>query len=79
MRSDIVKRYATAHLTGDYCGRPGVIQSDADFEKPFIAIANSYTDVVPGHVHLKKFAEVVKAAVRKAGEVPVRVQHHRRR
>ena len=39
-------------------------------EKPFIGIANSYTDIVPGHIHLNKFAEVVKAAVREAGGVP---------
>jgi len=44
--------------------------TDADMAKPFIGIANSYTDIVPGHVHLKKFAEVVKAAVRKAGGMP---------
>jgi len=41
-----------------------------DFGKPFIAIANSYTDVVPGHVHLDKVGEMVKAAVIKAGGVP---------
>jgi dihydroxy-acid dehydratase len=70
MRSDIVKRGADRAPHRGLLRASGVIQSDADFEKPFIAIANSYTDVVPGHVHLKKFAEVVKAAVRKAGGVP---------
>ncbi|MDD2709364.1 MAG: dihydroxy-acid dehydratase [Verrucomicrobiae bacterium] len=44
--------------------------TDADMQKPFIGIANSYTDIVPGHVHLNKFAEVVKKAVRAAGGVP---------
>jgi len=38
--------------------------------KPFIGIANSYTDIVPGHVHLKEFGELVKEAVREAGGVP---------
>jgi len=70
MRSDIIKRGADRAPHRGLLRATGVIQSDADFEKPFIAIANSYTDVVPGHVHLKKFAEVVKAAVRKAGGVP---------
>ena len=66
MRSDIIKRGAERAPHRGLLRSTGVIQSDADFDKPFIAIANSYTDVVPGHVHLKKFAEVVKAAVRKA-------------
>ena len=70
MRSDIIKRGAERAPHRGLLRATGVIQSDADFDKPFIAIANSYTDVVPGHVHLKKFAEVVKAAVRKAGGVP---------
>ena len=48
----------------------GVIQSDDDFGKPFIAIANSYVDIIPGHVHLNAFGEVVRKAVRAAGGVP---------
>ncbi len=42
----------------------------ADFKKPFIAIANSYTDIVPGHIHLNRVGEIVKRAVIKAGGVP---------
>ena len=60
MRSDTVKRGADRAPHRGLLRATGVIQSDADFEKPFIGIANSYTDVVPGHVHLKKFAEVVE-------------------
>ena len=41
-----------------------------DINKPFIAIANSYCDIVPGHVHLHEVAKVVKQAVRDAGGVP---------
>jgi len=44
--------------------------SNQDFDKPFIAIANSFTDIVPGHVHLNKLAEFIKAGVRGAGGVP---------
>jgi len=44
--------------------------TDADMDKPFIGICNSYVDIVPGHVHLKEFAEIVKQAVREAGGVP---------
>jgi len=43
---------------------------DEDFNKPFIGIANSYTDVVPGHVHLREFVEIIKEEVRKLGGVP---------
>ncbi len=48
----------------------GVIESEEDFEKPFIAIVNSYTDCVPGHVHLDVIGEMVKRFVREAGGVP---------
>jgi len=48
----------------------GVIKSEEDFGKPFIGIANSYTDIVPGHVHLKDFVEVIKDEIRKQGGVP---------
>jgi len=43
---------------------------DGDMDKPFIGIANSFCEIVPGHVHLNKVAQVVKQAVRKAGGVP---------
>ncbi len=41
-----------------------------DIKRPFIAIANSYTDIVPGHIHLDKVGEMVKKAVYKAGGLP---------
>ncbi|MGA2093777.1 MAG: dihydroxy-acid dehydratase, partial [Sedimentisphaerales bacterium] len=44
--------------------------SDADINKPFIAVANSFCEIVPGHVHLNKVAEVVKGGIREAGGVP---------
>lgn len=43
---------------------------DADMAKPFIAVVNSYVDVVPGHVHLQAFGKLVKDAIRAAGGVP---------
>ncbi|GAA2243958.1 dihydroxy-acid dehydratase [Rarobacter faecitabidus] len=42
---------------------------DDDFGKPIIAIANSYTQFVPGHVHLKDMGDLVASAVREAGGV----------
>jgi len=44
--------------------------TDEDFSKPFIGIANSFTELVPGHMHLDKIVEYVKAGVRAAGGVP---------
>jgi dihydroxy-acid dehydratase len=43
--------------------------TDDDFGKPIIAIANSYTQFVPGHVHLKDMGDIVAEAVRAAGGV----------
>ena len=43
---------------------------DDDFGKPFIAVCNSYTDIIPGHVHLDKVGQMVKQFVREAGGVP---------
>jgi dihydroxy-acid dehydratase len=43
---------------------------NADINKPFIGIANSYCDIVPGHVHLAEVGRIVKEAVRAAGGIP---------
>ena len=42
---------------------------DGDFNKPIIAIANSYTQFVPGHVHLKDMGDLVASEISKAGGV----------
>ena len=44
--------------------------TDDDFGKPIVAIANSYTQFVPGHVHLKDMGDLVAGAIREAGGVP---------
>src|SRR5699024_1385254 len=41
-----------------------------EFGKPIVAIANSYTQFVPGHVHLKNVGDIVADAIREAGGVP---------
>jgi dihydroxy-acid dehydratase len=41
-----------------------------DFGKPIVAVANSFTEFVPGHVHLREVGQVVAAAVKEAGGVP---------
>ncbi len=42
-----------------------------DFRKPFIGVCNSYTQVIPGHVHLDKVSALIKTAIRRAGGVPI--------
>jgi dihydroxy-acid dehydratase len=45
--------------------------SDADIRKPLIAVVNSYTDAVPGHVHLDAVGQYVKRHIRAAGGTPI--------
>ncbi len=68
MRSDTVKKGFDKAPHRALLRATGL--KDADFDKPFIAIVNSYVDVVPGHVHLQEFGKLVKEAVRAAGGVP---------
>ncbi|MEA2065351.1 MAG: dihydroxy-acid dehydratase [Patescibacteria group bacterium] len=44
---------------------------DEDFKKPFIGVANSFNDIVPGHIHLNKLTEEVKRGIKDAGGVPL--------
>ena len=45
----------------------------ADMEKPFIGVINSFSEVIPGHFHLRQVAEAVKAGVYSGGGVPFEV------
>jgi len=45
--------------------------SEEDLDKPLVGIANSYIDIIPGHVHLREFVQPIKEEVRKAGGVPI--------
>ncbi len=68
MRSDTVKKGYEKAPHRALLRATGL--KDEDFNKPFVAIVNSYVDVVPGHVHLQDFGKLVKEAVRAAGAVP---------
>ncbi len=68
MRSDNIKKgiNRTSHRSLlRACGL-----NDEDMKKPFIGIANSYTDIVPGHIHLKDLVQEVKDVIRAEGGVP---------
>jgi len=45
--------------------------SSDDLKKPFIAICNSFNEVIPGHAHLDQVGKLVKKAVREAGGTPI--------
>ncbi len=65
MRSDTVKKgfqRAPHRALLHACGL-----GDEDINKPFVGVANSFCEIVPGHVHLDKVARIVKDAVREAG------------
>jgi dihydroxy-acid dehydratase len=68
MRSDTVKR--GFERAGHRSLLRAVGLADGDFNKPFIGVANSYVDIIPGHVHLQGVGKVVKEAIREAGGVP---------
>ncbi|MGL6194455.1 MAG: dihydroxy-acid dehydratase, partial [Thermoguttaceae bacterium] len=68
MRSDTVKVGDSRAPHRSLLRACGV--SEQDFGKPFIAIVNSYIDVIPGHIHLDVVGEYVKQAVIEAGGVP---------
>ncbi|HEO64589.1 MAG TPA: dihydroxy-acid dehydratase [Spirochaetes bacterium] len=68
MRSDTIKKGFERAPHRSLLKACGV--KDEDFDKPFIAVANSYIDIIPGHVHLQEFGKLVKDAIREAGGMP---------
>ncbi|MEQ3473297.1 dihydroxy-acid dehydratase [Enterococcus cecorum] len=70
MRSDQIKKGIDAAPARSLLYATGQVKSARDMEKPFIAICNSYIDIVPGHVHLRELAEIAKEAIREAGGIP---------
>ncbi len=70
MRSDTIKKGFERAPHRALLRATGSIESEADWDKPFIAICNSYTDCIPGHAHLNEVGLLVKRLVREAGGVP---------
>ena len=67
MRSDTIKKGFERAPHRSLLKAAGV--SDADMGKPFIAVCNSFVEIVPGHVHLNRVGRYVKECVREAGGV----------
>ncbi|MBN2204024.1 MAG: dihydroxy-acid dehydratase [Thermoleophilia bacterium] len=68
MRSDEVKRGVERAPHRSLLRSLGV--TDAEMERPFIGVANAFSEVVPGHLHLRQVVDAVKAGVRMAGGTP---------
>lgn len=68
MRSDVIKKGYQRAPHRSLLRATGL--KDSDFNKPFIGVANSYIDIIPGHFYLNKYAEIIKDEIRKAGGVP---------
>ncbi len=70
MRSDRIKKGIERAPHRSLLRATGVIRSSRDFSKPFIGVANSFTELIPGHVHLQELARLVKEGIRDAGGIP---------
>jgi dihydroxy-acid dehydratase len=70
MRSDILKKRAETLPHRALLMSAGVSREDIVSDKPFIGVANSYNDLIPGHIHLNELTLEVKRGIRDAGGVP---------
>ena len=69
MRSDVIKRGVERAPHRSLLKAMGL--TDEELERPIIGIANSFNEVIPGHIHLREITEAVKAGVRMAGGTPL--------
>jgi dihydroxy-acid dehydratase len=70
MRSDILKRNIETLPHRALLMSAGLEKEDLEPGKPFIGVANSFNDIIPGHIHLNELTREVKRGVRDAGGVP---------
>ena len=68
MRSDTIKRGFDKTPHRSLLRATGL--KDEDFDKPFIGVANSHIDIIPGHFFLQEYGRIIKEAIREAGGVP---------
>lgn len=68
MRSDEIKRGAIRAPHRSLLRATGL--KDEDFDKPFIGVANSFTEIIPGHFFLDKVSAIIKDEIKKCGCVP---------
>jgi dihydroxy-acid dehydratase len=68
MRSDIAKKGPAGAVSRGLLHAVGI--DDYEMDRPFIGVVNSFSEIVPGHVHLRSIAEAVKAGIHEAGGTP---------
>jgi dihydroxy-acid dehydratase len=71
LRSDAIKRGLARAPHRSLLKADGL--TDEELERPLVAVVSSQNEVIPGHIHLDKIAEAVKAGVRMAGGTPLQV------
>ena len=69
MRSDLMKKGLEKAPHRSLFKAMGL--TDEEIRRPMVGIANSANEIIPGHIHLDKIAEAVKAGVRLAGGTPI--------
>src|SRR3989338_718475 len=70
MQSDKIKTNIEALPHRALLMSAGLRKEDFNLDKPFIGIANSYNNIIPGHIHLNELAAEVARGVKDAGGVP---------
>ena len=71
MRSDILKQDIETIPHRALLMSAGLKKEDFDLDKPFIGVANSYNNIIPGHILLNELTQEVKRGIRDAGGVPL--------
>jgi len=71
MRSDTLKEKIETLPHRALLMSAGLKEEDFDLDKPFIGVANSYNNIIPGHIHLNELTQEVKRGIRDAGGVPL--------
>jgi hypothetical protein len=71
MKSDVVKKGIERAPHRSLLRALGC--TDKELGQPFVGVVNSFSEIVPGHMHLRSIAEAVKSGVRQAGGVPFEV------
>lgn len=69
MKSDIIKKGIERAPHRSLLKALGL--SEDELRAPFIGIANSFNEIIPGHIHLREIVSAVKAGIRQAGGVPI--------
>ena len=72
MRSDVTKKGKERAPHRALLKATGLC--DEELRRPFIGVVNSYNEFIPGHIHLDKLGQAVKAGIRSAGGVPFEFQ-----